>query len=302
MKNNLWVEKYRPREFKDVIGIPEEIVNAVNNNNMMHLLLTGTAGTGKTTTSKIIVNLIAPNDTLMLNASNDRGIDIIREKVKTFVMTNSSSGGKKIVFLDEADYLTKDAQASLRNLMEEYSDTCKFILTGNYANKFIDALKSRCSWFKFKLPEKESIVDRLTEISVNEKVNITKEALIEIVNKHYPDIRKCINVLQELSFLNKQITEDMILIDTSQVEDLFKKIINKVKWTEIRKWILENNFDYPAMIPKMVQWVIDNKPKGQIQILMLIMDLNRHLNIVANPEVEFSLSILRIQQEIKKNA
>lgn len=297
------VEKYRPKTFEDVIGIPEEVINAVEGNNIMHLLFTGTAGTGKTTTAKIIVSKLAPKDTLMLNASNDRGIDIIREKVKIFAMTNSNSGNIKIVFLDEADYLTKDAQASLRNLMEEYSNTCKFILTGNYDNKIIEALKSRCSWFKFKLPEKDLINKRLRFISDEEKINIQDDAIIEITNKYYPDIRKCINVLQELSLLKKPITLDLVKIDTTQTEELFKQINAKVPWSKIRSWVLNNNLDYNYIITKMVDWVENNKKelgKSSVSLLLIIMDLNRHINICANPEVEFSLSVLRITMELNK--
>ena len=301
MENYLWVEKWRPKEFKDVIGVPEEIINVVNNNNLMHLLLTGKAGTGKTTTAKIIINKLASKDTLILNASNERGIDVIRDKVKTFAMTTSSNQNIKIVFLDEADYLTKDAQASLRNLMEEYSRTCKFILTGNYDNKIIDALKSRCSWFKFQLPEKESIFERLKFISKKESLNIEEDALREIVTKYYPDIRKSINVLQEFSFLNKKITKEMVTIEKTFAIELFNKIKNGNNWNKIRTWILDSNLDFVNSIEEIVNWVKENKPKNSIKILFVLLEMNRYINICGNPELEFSLGILKIMNLMKED-
>ncbi len=300
MKEYFWVEKYRPREFEDVIGVPEQIVNSVSNGKIRHLLLTGTAGTGKTTTAKIIINKIAPNDKLILNASKDRGIDIIRDKVGSFAMTSSSNGNLKIVFLDEADYLTKDAQASLRNLMEEYSRTCIFILTGNEEQKILDALKSRCSHYKFVLPKKEEIKERLKYIVNEENVNINDDNLDLLVNKYYPDIRNSINILQSLNELNKEITSDMINIENNQVEQIFNLINNGKSWKEVRQWILDNNILFNQIIVKMVEYTYKSNLSNKVKILLLLKDTNRYLNICANPEVEFSLTILQIMNLVKE--
>ena len=196
---SIWVEKYRPRSFSDVLGIPAQLPTLVGTD-MNHLLFYGTPGTGKTTTAKIIISTLGAEE-LVLNASDERGIDVIREKVKTFAMTRTGNGKFKIVHLDEADMLTKDAQNSLRNLMETYADNCRFILTCNHINKIEPAIQSRCAVFEYKMPD-NGVSTRLKMIAEAEKVDITSEALDKIIATSRNDIRRCVNTLQQLARLN----------------------------------------------------------------------------------------------------
>lgn len=298
----LWVETYRPKEFKDVVGLNPSISNSIKNNSIPHLLFSGSAGTGKTTTAKIIINKLGA-DCLELNASSERGIDIIRNKVKSFAMTASTNGNLKVVFLDEADALTNDAQTSLRNTMEKYSSNCRFILTCNYENKIIDPLKSRCQSYKFQLPEKQDIFNRLKYIVNKEVVNIEDESLNLLIDKTYPDIRKAINKLQALHDLNRKITDNDINKDSLIVEDLINKIQQGVKFTEIRQWILDSALDYKTVLIELYNFVLDNKKhigKLTVPYINRIKDCNRYLNMCVSQDIEFEYMIFGMMQDYKK--
>ena len=199
----IWVEKYRPKEFSDVVGLPSEIPTLLSN--LPHLLFIGRPGTGKTTTAKIIINKLQA-ETLTLNASDERGIDVIRNKIKSFAMTKSNKEIHKIVFLDEMDALTGDAQNSMRNLMETYHSNVRFICTANYENKIIDALKSRLTTFKFEVSEIGELINYLRHICVEERFELLPNFINEVINKNHGDIRKCVNQLQRLHSLNRPIT------------------------------------------------------------------------------------------------
>ena len=178
----MFVEKYRPKEFDAVIGLDNSLPKLVNED-MPHMLFSGPPGTGKTTTAKIIVSKTGA-DYLSLNASDERGIETIRQKVKDFAMTRTMKYSFKIVFMDEADYLTKEAQAILRNVMETYANNCRFILTCNYKNKIIDAIQSRCAQFTFKVLDDELIFRNLKPICEKEKVDIEDDALQKLIQKY----------------------------------------------------------------------------------------------------------------------
>lgn len=191
----LLVEKYRPRKLEDVIGL--DIRGITIDQNMPHLLLFGPPGTGKTTLAKIIISMLGA-DFIVLNASDERGIDVIREKVKSFASTGSSNGSIKIVFLDESDHLTNDAQTSLRNMMETYISNCRFILTANYISKIIEPLQSRCNRIEFGSIDKSLIGERLKYICKEEGIQYEDAAIQIIVDRCQNDIRRAINYLEEM--------------------------------------------------------------------------------------------------------
>jgi len=214
----MFTEKYRPRSFKEVKG-QEKIIPRLEaftkQKNMPHLLLTGPAGVGKTTVSLIIAKELFGEDYqssfLELNASDERGIDVVRNKVKDFARTKSIKDVPfKIIYLDECDSLTKEAQQALRRTMENYSNSCRFILSCNYSSKIIDPIQSRCSVFRFKPLSKENISDIVKNIAKKESLKIDKgvvEALFEISKG---DARKVENTLQSCSILDKKITKELI--------------------------------------------------------------------------------------------
>ncbi len=208
MSNTLWVEKYRPDTLEGYVGnehILEKVKIYIQNEDVPHLLLYGQAGTGKTTLAKIITNQI-DCDVMYINASDENNVDTVRDKIRGFA---SSMGFRKwkIIILDESDYLTPNAQAALRNLMETFSKSTRFILTCNYVEKIIDPIQSRCQTFAITPPSKKDVAKRLNEILNQEGVEFEMSDLAVIVNSGYPDIRRVLNAAQ------RQVINGKLVID-----------------------------------------------------------------------------------------
>jgi len=230
MISKIWTEKYRPRKFNEVVGqdeIVQRIESLTNSLNIPHLLFAGPAGTGKSTLALIIVQELFGVDWrdsyLELNASDERGINIVREKVKNFARTKAI--GKvpfKIIFLDEADALTPEAQQALRRTMENYSATCRFILSCNYSSKIIDPIQSRCALFRFKLLEKKAIEKVLNKIAQGEDLTITPEAAEMLYEGSEGDCRRSINLLQSSASISPSINTDLVstVISNTKPKDI----------------------------------------------------------------------------------
>lgn len=218
MINTIWTEKYRPQTFEQVKGqqnIVSKVKAFVDSNNMPHLLFSGPAGVGKTTLSLVIAKELFKDNWkenfLELNASDERGIDIIRTKVKDFARTKALGNVPfKLIYLDESDALTREAQQALRRTMENYTKTCRFILSCNYSSKIIDPIQSRCAVFRFRPLEKEDIFSMINKISEREGLTINedaKEALYEVCEG---DCRKLENTLQSCSVIKKEIDLELV--------------------------------------------------------------------------------------------
>jgi len=226
MTSEIWTEKYRPSLFSEVVGQEETIKRVqglVNTLNIPHLLFAGPAGTGKSTLALIVVKELFKDkwkdNYLELNASDERGINIVREKVKTFARTKAlGSVPFKIIFLDEADALTTEAQQALRRTMENYSSTCRFILSCNYSTKVIDPIQSRCAIFRFKLLEKKDVEKVITMIAEKEKLTITPEAVEEIYEASEGDCRRCINLMQATSSVSPSISKSLVSTMVSEAK------------------------------------------------------------------------------------
>jgi replication factor C small subunit len=217
MTSEIWTEKYRPTKFSEVVG-QDEIIKRVesltNSLSIPHLLFAGPAGTGKSTLALIIVkDLFKENwreNYLELNASDERGINVVREKVKNFARTKSLGNAPfKVIFLDEADALTPEAQQALRRTMENYSATCRFVLSCNYSSKIIDPIQSRCALFRFKLLEKKDIDKYLKRIAEKEKVTIAQEAMEIIYEGSEGDCRRATNLLQATASISPNISAEL---------------------------------------------------------------------------------------------
>lgn len=216
--NEIWIEKYRPRSLKDVVGqkdIVDRLRSYVEVRNLPHLMFAGPAGTGKTTCAVALARELYQDmwkgNFNELNASDERGIDVVRGKIKEFARTAPLGGAEfKIIFLDEADALTGDAQAALRRTMERYSRTCRFVLSVNYSSKIIDPIQSRCAVFRFRPLRPEDVRKNLQKIAEMELLDIDDDALDALVHVSQGDMRKAVNSLQVAASLGERITVNVI--------------------------------------------------------------------------------------------
>ncbi len=233
MTSEIWTEKFRPEKFSGIVG-QDEIIKRVesltNSINIPHLLFAGPAGTGKSTLALVIVKELFKEDWktnyLELNASDERGINIVREKVKNFARTKSL--GKvpfKVIFLDEADALTPEAQQALRRTMENYSATCRFILSCNYSSKIIDPIQSRCAIFRFKLLEKKDIERIINLIAEKENLTISPESVEMLYEGSEGDCRRCINIIQSTASISPSINPELVSMIISNAKPKDIKIV-----------------------------------------------------------------------------
>ncbi len=214
----IWTEKYRPKNLDEVVGqkhVTERLKAYVSSNNMPHLLLTGPAGTGKTTCSLALAKEMFGDEWkgnfIELNASDERGIDVVRGKIKEFARTAPLGSAEfKIIFMDEADALTSDAQAALRRTMEKFSKICRFILSCNYSSKIIDPIQSRCAVFRFKPLSREDVSEYLNKIVTNENISIDDDAMEALIHVARGDMRRAVNSLQVAAAQTERIDVDTI--------------------------------------------------------------------------------------------
>lgn len=233
MTSEIWTEKYRPKNYDELVGQEDtikRIKGLTNSLNIPHLMFAGPAGTGKSTLALIVVKELF-GDTwrdnyLELNASDERGINIVREKVKDFARTKALGNVPfKVIFLDEADALTTEAQQALRRTMENYSATCRFIMSCNYQSKIIDPIQSRCAIFRFKLLEKKDIMKYLSIISEKEKLEISDESIEAIYEGSEGDCRRSVNLLQSTAAVSPKITKDLVMTILSEAKPKDVKIM-----------------------------------------------------------------------------
>ena len=238
---DLFVEKYRPRYLDDFVGdntIRTKIQEYLDTGKLQNLLLFGPAGTGKTSLAKLIVAQLGA-DHLYINASDERGIDTIRDKIIPFA-SSIGFNGLKVVILDESDYLTAQAQATLRNVMESFSNSCRFILTCNYLDRIISPLQSRCMAFGITPPSKKEVGQHILQICESEGINYTKEDLGQVILTHYPDIRKILNTIQGSLKDNKLVLDTKSLKNTDFENKVIQGLKNKIPLKDIRQIIADS--------------------------------------------------------------
>ena len=237
----LWVEKYRPTTLEEYVGnetIKSKIADYLKQGSIQNLLFHGVAGTGKTTLAKLIAKNLNC-DLLYINASDERGIDTIRDKIIPFA-SSMSFNDVKIVILDEADYITPQAQATLRNTIESCSKTTRFILTCNYLERIISPLQSRCQTFEIIPPSKVEVEEHILNLIVDENIECSQNNVIKIIDTHYPDIRKIINTLQGSVVDNVVKIDDTSLKNTQLGGLIVDALIRKAKLSEIRQIIADS--------------------------------------------------------------
>jgi DNA polymerase III delta prime subunit len=261
IKNTLWVELYRPQTIDECI-LPDDLKKAFKvfskNNDIPNMLLCGKPGMGKTTIAKALCNELNC-DFILINGSDERGIDVLRNKIKSFASTVSMSGGLKIVIIDEADNLTPDTQAGLRNFMEEFSKGCRFIFTCNYKRKIIAPLaESRLTTFEFNIPSSQksklaaSLMKRINTILKEEGVEFDQKVVAEVIMKFFPDFRKTLSEFQRYSTVNGKIDVGILsAIQSVSVKELIVSLKGK-DFPGMRKWVNENLDNSPDDIIRMV--------------------------------------------------
>ena len=238
---DLFTEKYRPQDLNGFVGddtVRTKIQEYLKTGKLQNLLLFGPAGTGKTSLAKLVVGQLGA-DHLYINASDERGIDTIRDKIIPFA-SSIGFNGLKIVILDESDYLTAQAQATLRNVMESFSASCRFILTCNYLDRIISPLQSRCMAFGITPPSKKEVGQHVLQICESEGINYTKEDLGQVILTHYPDIRKILNTLQGSLKDNQLVLDTKSLKNTDFENKVVEGLKNKIKINDIRQIIADS--------------------------------------------------------------
>jgi DNA polymerase III delta prime subunit len=238
---DLFVEKYRPHNLDNFIGdndVRDKIQEYITEGTLQNLLLFGPAGTGKTSLAKLIVKQLE-SDHLYINASDERGIDTIRDKIIPFA-SSMGFNGLKIIILDEADYLTAQAQATLRNVIETFSTSCRFIFTCNYLDRIISPLQSRCVAFGIIPPSKKEVGQHILQICDKEEIKYTKEDLGKIIITHYPDIRKILNTVQGSIKGGELILDSKSLVNTDFENKVVAALKNKAKLNDIRQIIADS--------------------------------------------------------------
>ena len=302
MSHSLWVEKYRPKDLSTYVGnehLKEKVKVYLESEDVPHLLLFGKAGTGKTTLAKIVVNNI-DCDYMYINASDENKVDDVRNKIKTFA---SSVGFKslKVIILDECDYLTPNAQAALRNLMETFSKHCRFILTCNYVERIIDPIQSRCQSYKVVPPSKKEVAQQMVNILKEENCQFELDDIALIVNAGYPDIRRVINSAQ------RQIIDGKLTIDTSSVIQnnyklqLLEMLSNNSKLNDIRKLIADNSISDYSELFRLLYDEVDNYGNGkQAECIMNIAEAQFQDVNVVDKEINFMSLIIRIMRILTK--
>ena len=300
---DIWVEKYRPRTITEYVfkndAQKRMIKGWVSDGGIPHLLFTGSAGTGKTTLAKVLINELGVQDAdlLFINASRDNGIDHVRRKITNFSET-MAWGNFKVVLLDEADYLSPDAQAALRGVMEQYHQSVRFILTCNYSNKIIPALQSRCQVLQIQKQDQVEFTARLAEILIAENVQFELDLLDTFVKANYPDMRKTINSLQAAT-VNGVLTEPELTDEDStwriKMVDLFKQ----GKITEARKMIVASA--RADEYEDIYRWLYDNvellastEEKQDEAIVVIRNGLVKHVS-VADVEINLSATLIELQ-------
>lgn len=300
VNNSLWVEKYRPRKLTEYVGnehLKQKVSDYLQSGDVPHLLFFGKAGTGKTTLAKLIVNSISC-DYIVINASDENNVDTVRNKVKGFASTIGFKD-MKVIILDEFDYMTPNAQAILRNLMETFSKHCRFILTCNYVEKVIDPIQSRCQTFQIVPPTKKDVAVQISQILGKEGIGFQPADLVPIIDSSYPDIRKIINTCQ----LNS--TKGQLKLDTTSVidSDIKSKVVEILKssdakpnkWKNIRQAVADARIqDFTELYTFLYEKVDDYGGNNTSNIILILSESQHKDALVVDKEITFISCIIQI--------
>jgi DNA polymerase III delta prime subunit len=303
----IWVEKYRPRKIDDCI-LPESqkeyFKQMVAKGEIQNMLLCGTAGTGKTTIARALCEELQ-TDYMIINGSEESGIDVLRTKIKQFASTVSFSGNTKVVILDEADYLNPNStQPALRGFIEEFASNCRFILTCNFKNRIIPPLHSRCAVIEFKIPniDKQKIAsqffNRVVNILVNENIEFDKKVIAKVVEKHFPDFRRTLNELQRYS--QSGCIDEGILVSVSEAN--MKDLVGAIKdkdWKKMRGWVVNNLDNDPVSLFRKIYDTFVPLTNQVPQLVLTIADYQYKSAFVADQEINLVACLTEIMASVE---
>ena len=305
--NFLWCEKFRPHTIDSCILSPslKSIFKTyVEKGEIQNMLLCGTAGTGKTTIARALCEELGC-DYLLINGSEESGIDVLRTKIKQFASTISFTGKTKVVILDEADYLNPNStQPALRGFIEEFSDNCRFIFTCNYKNRIIPALHSRCAVIEFKIPkaEKQKIATQffgsIVDILVEENIQFDKKVVARVVEKHFPDFRRTLNELQKYS--QTGFIDEGIFVDVSDAN--IKELVATIKqkdWKKMREWVVNNSDNDSQVIFRKVYEAFVPITNQVPQLVLIIADYQYKAAFVNDQEINLVACLTEIMASVE---
>ena len=301
----LWVEKYRPKKVEDCI-LPESIKTTfqeyVNRKEIPNLLLSGTAGVGKTTIAKSLCEEVGC-DYIVINGSSERGIGVMQSQVMNYATSMSLSGGRKVVILDEADNLTPDAQKALRGMIEEVAVNCSFIFTCNFKSKILDAIHSRCTVIDFKINGSKpklaaQFFKRVEWILEQEGVKYDKQVVAAVITKHFPDNRRVLNELQRYSISGTIDKGILASVADVQLGDLIKALKEK-DFSSVRKWVTNNlDSDAATIFRKLYDALYESLvPNSVPQMVLIIAKYQYQAAFVADHEINLMASLTEIMVE-----
>ena len=304
IKNSLWVEKYRPSTLDSYIGnqhLRSKVKVYIESGDLPHLLLYGRAGTGKTTLAKLLVNNI-DCDYLYINASDENSVDVVREKVKNFA---STLGFKemKVIILDECDYITPNAQAALRNLMETFSKNCRFILTCNYVERSIDPIQSRCQSFQIIPPDRKEVAVHLNTILTKEGVKSDINDIVTIVNGGFPDLRRVINAAQRQVVNGELVIDEGMSIQNdykNQVLEILKTQDKKNSFKNIRQLLADSKVTDFSDLFRLLFDTVDDWGRGHVAECILILSQYQQSDaVVVDKEINIMAMFIEIIGKVK---
>jgi replication factor C small subunit len=300
--SDLWVEKYRPLTVDDCIlsdEMKDTFKNFIKNKEIPNLMLTGSAGIGKTTIAKAICSEIGA-DYVMINASDERGIDTIRNKVKQFASTVSLTNQTKVIILDESDSMTPEAQRAIRGVFEEFYKNCRFILTCNFKNKLIEPIHSRCSVIDFTISKKNKpilamkLLERVEYILSMENVEYSKDVVIQLIMKYFPDFRRLLNELQRYS-VSGSIGSGILATTNLNVTELVGFLSGK-EFTNVRKWVVDNlDNESDAVYRSIYDSLYDSlEPASIPEAVVIIADYQYKSAFVSDIEINLLAALTEI--------
>lgn len=307
--NFLWVEKYRPTKIQECIlpqNIKKTFEQIVEGGELHNMLLTGTAGLGKTTVAKALCNELEL-DYILINGSEESGIDTLRTKIKNFASTVSLQGGLKVVILDEADYLNpQSTQPALRGFIEEFSGNCRFILTCNFKNRIIEPLHSRCSVIEFNISKKDTppllaqFMKRVANILDNEKIKYEKSVLAELIMKFAPDWRRVLNELQRYSVSGEIDSGILVSLNDVSIDNLMSSLKGK-NFKGMRQWVVDNtDVDNPTLIrtvyDNMTDYVL---PQSIPQLVLILAEYQYKDAFVADHELNMVACLTEVMANVE---